>query len=179
MGDKLISDQKIIDDSRMFTNIWGKRFKIEWKYREELQQEIAVALLEARERFDPKKANWSTYSSLRSRGAAIDYLRKCIPYSERNLLILDAPIRNRGSDEQGTDQMLDYFMSHHDDKTKLEVEELLEGISERYKKIILWLVSGYQQKEIAKKLGLSEDRVWELTKTIRQNLDAENKKYLN
>jgi len=167
---KEISDEKILQDAEMFTKKWARRFSVSWKHRDELKQEISLALLEARERFDPDKAKWSTYSDLRSRGAAIDWLRKQIPYTQRNILMLDAPPPGADSD---MDNMLDYLKNSKDDLTEIEVMELLDGINERYRKIILWMIFGYQQREIAKKLGLSEDRVWELTKIIRQNLARE------
>jgi len=172
MGDKTISDEQIIDDARMFTKIWSRKYNVDYSLQEELKQEISVALLEARERFDPEKAKWSTYAGLRSRGAAIDFLRRVIPYSQRYILLLDKPVNIFSEEESET--MMDYFTHTRDDQTQIEVMELLNGINERYKRIILCLIFGYRQNEIAQMLGLSEDRVWQLTKTIRENLAEEN-----
>ena len=172
----MISDQQLIEDAGMYTKLWCRQYQVNFSWRDDILSEVYIALHEARERFNPEKASWKFYAGLRSKSAVIEFLRRQIPYQQRNSFIIDKPWSNDEGRDDGGNWIESRFLNCDDDQTMVELKELLSDIKPKYREVVLCLVSGMTQTEISKRLNLSVQRIGELVDDLRKGLAKENLK---
>lgn len=123
---------------------------------EDYSQEVSLALLRARKRFDPERSSsFSHYADIRAKGVAADYLRTAKLNGRRwtrstgkttlEVDLLDLEVKYRGV--------------HFDDLSIVYAKELLADLRHPYDYIVLCRASGLTSREIAGLLGIGEASV--------------------
>ncbi len=161
----MITDEQLVDDAKRLTRIFSRQFQVNRDHESDLLSEVYLSLHQARERFNPELASWKWYSGLRAKSAVIEFLRKQIPYQQRNSFIIDI-------DETEDDYA--FQIGTEDDLTYTELKDLLKDLKPKYREVALCLVSGMTNREIGQRLNLSEFRIGEMVVDLRRGLAHEN-----
>lgn len=139
------SDKQLFKDADRLTRIYSIRYSI-YKEHDDVFQEVCIALLQARNRFDPTKGTWNYYSTIYAHGAVLDYLRRTVPKQQH---------------EYPYDQHEEYLerFVQLDDQSFIFNNDFLSTLKPKPKFIALCLLRGYSLTEIAQMLNVTVTRV--------------------
>lgn len=136
---------------------------------EDLQQIGKIELLKAIRRYDPNKGAFTTYAVYCIRFGVWKYLQRkrkdglkvprTVGAENIQVLSIDQPIG------EGEITLLDIF-STDDDLTEIQVDEFVQSLPDRERKLLLYRLEGASQKEIAKEMGISQTHISRLLKRI-------------
>jgi len=162
----VITDATVLQSIEVCTRILLAQFKVRDNDRDDVQQEIALALWRARDRHKPDKSSWRAYSLFIARNAVRSFYR-------------DAPLVGehwgRYTREYHRLESLE-SMSHdiavQDRYEYLELQEVLEPFSLRERQLIVVLLAGYSTIAASRMMGISET----YTRGIMQRLRIKNSK---
>lgn len=134
----------------------------------------AIALCKAAMTYSPSKYNFSTYSYRCMYNAIVNEKKaeKVRKHGGDTLTVsLNSAIAVRENGEEVTkEECLKSFDSTEASAiTKVVTEQLFQGLNSRESDILELRMDGYNQTEIARKLGLSRQRVSEIISLIRKN----------
>lgn len=135
----------------------SKRFSA-YQEREDLKQEICLALLKAKKRYDPSKASWKTFAYETGRWMISEYSR-------------NHPLKGR--DWNRTSQSVIYLVStndllkepHTSDEESLDL--VLLPYKGRDKTVALCLILGYSKTDIASMLHISVTQISRILRRLR------------
>lgn len=154
----LVTDEEVIDAAEMACSFLHLKRQFGQEDFEDVFQEICVALLRARERFDPSKAKWTTYAVSVAKGVVSSYWRSNV---------VDGA--SQGRSRPGGKAYRQSFTSYEDllidlgsmqQYEQLELRETVRDIDHpRYRFIVLALIAGYSRAEIGEMLGINPRRI--------------------
>ncbi|MNJ45670.1 RNA polymerase sigma factor SigA [compost metagenome] len=161
-----------------FTNIKGHDY-------EDIVSEGMLGLLHAYRRFDPTKTaakRFSTYAVTCIRGYILRYIdtkyrmiRIPVHLSKQieppRVLTLD---KNMGTDN-AEHQPVSFkdILSSEDDHSTIFVDEFMDGLTDRQKNIVEYLIAGHTVADIARKFGVKRQGVWVSLQVIKERYQQE------
>ncbi len=117
-----------------------------WSKNEDLSQECLVAIHKARMTYDPARPFLPWVKAI-VRNKSIDWIRKEVKQIEREILIDETKAQGSTKDLDSTENNIVF-------------ENLIKLLDEKYQQpILLTKIYGYTEKEVGKKLNLSESAV--------------------
>lgn len=145
------SDSQLYEDAKRLAKILVP-YGLPYHDKEDVVQEIAIALIEARKRFDPLKASWKTYSWIRAKGAITDFLRK-------NVIDQVDYQRSDGSKIRHTSYELRlHEIPIYEEYDALYYHEFLKTLPLRERLLVVCLLKGHSLGEVARMLNISVGR---------------------
>lgn len=142
-----ISDEQIVVDSKRLARRFTP-YGFNKQDKEDIAQEVAIALLEARERFDPEISSWSNFSLIRARGTVQDYMRKHVIQEKdlkRSGILIEFSSYDKRIHEIAVEETYDIA----------RYKEFLRTLSVKERFIVICILSGYTAAEIASMLNTS------------------------
>jgi RNA polymerase sigma factor (sigma-70 family) len=133
--------------------------------KDDLFSEAWVRVLRYFGRFDPTKAKLSTYISIHTRGASLDYFRA--NYNPRHKNIAEYRQRFNSSVSLGINMAENAYSSITD---SIALAELMESLPPKDREIMRLYREGNKMREIADKFGVSESRISQRITAIVEGL---------
>lgn len=150
----VITDEDVLNTTDVLCKVLRKQRIWNHRIADDLFQEVYIALFRARDRYDPGKASWLTYSYIIAKGAARDFFRQ-------------APLN--GEDENGRIESLDQisYEPARDSNVHTPLSWELNKYKLKERKILVLLMAGYSQREIASYLSTDATYVSQLIADLR------------
>lgn len=138
----------------------------------DLAQEGMIGLLDAASKFDRNKGEFDAYVKFRINGSIMDHVRRVMPYSpgmsKEYREQQDAMLNNEYSYVVDDSIVSDQVMMSNRMKV---IEELLEGLSEREKKVIMEVfLDERKQTDVSEDMNLTPCRVSQIKKQALDKL---------
>jgi len=146
-----ITDEQILQDADYFAR------HCELREREDIKQEIALALVKARDRYDPRRASWKYYASVIALHAIREYWR--------NHHTWDRYERQRVRFEAIDTTQLGYNRPTEDEF--LDINAWTEGLPLVERRIVLLMMLGYKREHIKHILRINDARIDRLRFRLR------------
>lgn len=157
----LPSDTELFARAQELTKLLAGRKGVVRDERDDITQEVALALLRARDRFDPSLATWSEYSYWRAYRTIQDYFRE----HPRNGVKWD-----RTNGEAVYTESID-VAPWNAPRTYMEdsliLEDLLQELTPRERGVLLLMLMGYEPSQIASTLGIKPNTAYYLVYSLR------------
>lgn len=133
--------------------------------KDDLFSEAWLRVLKYFGRFDPAKAKLSTYISIHTRGAALDYFRA--NYNPRHKNIVEYRQRFNDTVTLGIHMAENAYSSI---TNSLALAELMDSLPPKDREIMQLYLEGNKMREIADKFGVSESRISQRITSIVEGL---------
>lgn len=162
---------------------WCCRHGIDSRLRSDCVQEALIACWLATKRFDPARGEAKPFCMGRMIGAIKDSLRREAPLGYRHrvkknwkgVLVFNCSVTTLTSSETGKGLETSFDPEDHrgeKEQNDEQIREVLDAIGAKLegRNLLIWvcLRNGMTQAEIAKRLKLSEARVWKLVEVLRE-----------
>ena len=145
----MITEQQLLEDAKRLTRVFFARYGVESHDKDDLAQEITIALWRASQTYDSNKGSWDYYSYKKVFYAVRTYYR-------------DAPAIGRQYYRQGHERFdpfpyeeLLHEESTEDSYTAVELEEGLEPFNLHERQLIVLIMMGYSITDAASILDMS------------------------
>lgn len=140
----------------------AKRFtrRVDIEDKDDLRQEIIIAVWKASERFDPAKGNWSDYAYQTAFHAVREYYRQHPRIGKKWLRSVDSGFDTVEFDET-------FGKAYYQEHEHLELTDYLCQLSIKEQRIVMLLLAGYQLNEIASYLNIGHATIYRTIEYLR------------
>ncbi|MFD3261890.1 sigma-70 family RNA polymerase sigma factor [Paenibacillus lentus] len=176
-------EQFVTENAGLVYSIAAKFKNIQGHDYEDIVSEGMMGLLHAYSRFDPTKTaakRFSTYAVTCIRGYILRYIdtkyrmiRIPVHLSRQieppRVLSLDKSMGSEDTEHQSAsykDVLLD-----EDDHSRLFVNEFIDGLTDRQKDIVKYLIAGHTVADIARGFGVKRQGVWTSLQVIKERYE--------
>lgn len=161
---------------KKYTNKYKRRITPE--DFKDLQQEAAIAMWKAMERFDETKGVLEHFIARCIKGAVLNFLRDRLttirtPRGSDPISTFDIYANSSRDDEEFL--LIDKFVHQRDDLTELPIyiEPYVQLMTNQQREVIRMTYEGYSQREVSELLGISQMTVSREIQRVRDKIIAE------
>ena len=170
-------DKLILDNQRLVYHLYEQLSKtdIVKSNKDDIVSEGMLGLIKAANTFDETKGyQFSTYAGLCIRNAMLMYIRKLNKHWHKEISLY-TPI---GEDSEGNQLCYaDVIQSDGEDfgegNNRILLRESIGKLPEKDKEIMLAVITGYKQREIAAMMGVQQSSISRRIKRIKRKLKSE------